>query len=70
MQDVTAKDFTPEEGIYNLSALLSGQQLFGNLKIGSKNVEIDGKNRRIIVYDTDGVARVLIGWTTVTASEA
>lgn len=61
MQDVPDKPFTPQQGIFDLNALAYGQRLFGDIKIGDQNVEIDGKNRRILIYDANGVPAVLIG---------
>lgn len=61
MQDVENKPFTEPQGIYDLNSLTAGQRFFGDLKIGEQNVEIDGKNRRVLIYSEDGVPNTCLG---------
>lgn len=41
---------------------ISSGTLRGEQQIGDKNIKLDSSNRRILIYDEDGNARVLIGF--------
>jgi len=62
MQSIKAKSLTAAKGIFNLTGIAEGQSLLGDFRVGTKNIQIDGKNKRIIITDEDDVARVLIGY--------
>lgn len=40
----------------------SGTLIAGDVVVGDNNIRLDGENRRIIVYDEAGDARILIGY--------
>ena len=40
----------------------SGTLIAGDVVVGDNNIRLDGENRRIIVYDEAGDARILIGF--------
>jgi len=48
--------------VFNMSSIALGQNLLGDFRVGTKHIQIDGKNKRIVIYDEDDVARVLIGF--------
>lgn len=41
---------------------ISTGTLRGEQQIGDKNIKLDSSNRRILIYDEDGNARILIGF--------
>lgn len=40
----------------------SGAIIAGEVIVGNGNIVIDGENNRIVIFDDDGVARILIGY--------
>ena len=62
MKDIKLKRLKTAENIFNLSGISQGQSLLGSFRVGTKNIKIDGKNKRILILNDDGIAQVLIGY--------
>jgi len=62
IQKVDQKPLKQADNPFNLSGISQGQSLLGDFRVGTKNIKVDGKNKRIVIYDADDVARVLIGY--------
>jgi len=61
-QDIKAAPLEAAKDVFNMSSIALGQNLLGDFRVGTKHIQIDGKNKRIVIYDEDDVARVLIGF--------
>ncbi len=62
MKDIKLKKLKTAENIFNLSGISQGQSLLGSFRVGTKNIKIDGKNKRILILDNDDIPVVLIGF--------
>lgn len=60
--DVASKPLKAAQNIFNLSGINEGQSLLGDFRVGTKNIRIDGKNKRILILDVNDIPRVLIGY--------
>ena len=45
-----------------LGTIQSNSLIAGTVIVGNNNVIIDGENQRIIIYDDNGIARILLGY--------
>ena len=62
MKDIKLKKLKTAENIFNLSGISQGQSLLGSFRVGTKNIKIDGKNKRILILDNDDIPVVLHGF--------
>lgn len=61
-QTVDQKPLSTADNPFNLSGISQGQSLLGDFRVGTKNIKVDGKNKRILILDENDIARVLIGY--------
>ena len=62
MKDIKLKKLKTAENIFNLSGISQGQSLLGSFRVGTKNIKIDGKNKRLLILDNDDIAVSLWGF--------